>query len=168
VTNIYAEFEPIPTPTPTPDPTPTPTIYTLTVNVVGEGSVPGFEGTNSFSSGTNVNLGAVEDNPLYEFIGWSGDFVSTELNGVVVLTSNKTVTATFALIEEEPIPEEEPVVEILLDAIADDVEVLDIITEVLPEAATELPATGGLPVELFALFGTSIIGLGTLLKKKNK
>jgi len=178
VTKIYAEFELIPTPDPepdpdpTPDPTPNPTLYTLTVNVVGEGSVPGFEGTNSFSSGTNVNLGAVEDNPLYEFVGWSGDLVSTDSNGVVVLTGNKTVTATFALIEE-PIPEEVPVVEPVEEEMVQEVTVeeevvLDVATEAIPEAATELPATGGLPVELVALFGTSLVGLGTVIKKKTK
>jgi len=168
VNNIYAEFRLIKTPTPNPDPTPNPTLYTLTVNVVGEGSVPGFEGTNSFSSGTNVNLSAVIDNPLYEFVGWSGDLVSTSLAGSVALTGNKTVTATFALIGEEPIPQDVPEEVTVKEETVEQEVVLDVITEAIPEAVTELPATGGLPVELFALLGTSILGVGAVLKKKTK
>jgi len=165
VTNLYAEFERIPTPDP--GPTPTPVNYTLTVNVVGDGSVPGFEGTNTFSSGTNVNLSAVTDNPLFTFIGWSGDLVSTNVNDVVVLTSNKTVTATFA-VEEEPIPEEEPVhLDPVEDVVTEVEEVLDVVTEEVPEDL-ELPDTSGIPAQVFALLGTSILGMGISLKKKIK
>jgi len=158
ITNrLYAEFELIP-----PTPTPNPTRYTLTVNVVGEGSVASFEGTNSFASGTNVNLAAVVDNPLYEFVGWSGDLVSTNLNGVVVITSNKTVTATFVLIEEEPVPEAPVIVPEPVP------EPEPIIEEVLldEETAEELPETSGIPFVAFALFGASFVGLGAFLKKK--
>lgn len=89
VIQMYAKFAEDPTPPPPPV-----TNYDLTVNVVGDGSVPGFEGTNTFSSGTNVNLTAVEgaDN----FIGWTGDATATSLELLVIMSGDKTVTANFS------------------------------------------------------------------------
>ncbi len=87
VIRMYAKFDES-----TPPPPPV-TNYNLTVNVVGDGSVPGFEGTNTFSSGTNVNLTAVEgaDN----FIGWTGDASGDSLDLLVVMSGDKAVTANF-------------------------------------------------------------------------
>lgn len=152
-----------------------PTInYTLTVNVVN-GTVPGFEGTHVFSSGTNVNLGAEAENDLYEFVGWSGDITSSDLNAVVVMTGDKTVTATFKLIEESvpeapvaPVEEVQPEQETAVDNGADSDTILD--TELIAQEApvTELPKTSGIPVEAFAFIGTAMVSIGAVANRKNR
>ena len=148
-------------------PQPPVTYYTLTVNVVGEGSVPGFEGTSTFASGTNVNLEAILDSDSEQvFVNWSGDTSSNNSKIVVVMNGDKTVTATFepVIIEEptpDPIPEAEP-------------EIIDeILDEITPESAPDqdiedeaLPQTGGIPIELITLIGIGLTGVGVRMKKK--
>lgn len=157
---VTAGFEPD---SPPPPPPPEPEEYVLTVLVVGPGSVPGFEGDSSHDSGTNVNLGALVDDPsLYIFDGWSGDVTSADEAIVVVMNMDKTVTATFIDIPpiEPPEEPEEP-----------EEEILDV--EPIPEAAPEedivdeeLPETGGVPFSVLSMAGLGIIGTGVKLRKK--
>lgn len=168
--NIIDEQPPTDQPPQQTPPTPQQPVinYTLTVNVVN-GTVPGFEGTNVFSSGTNVNLSAIAESELYEFIGWSGDLVSTNLNDVVVMTGDKVVTATFALIQE-PVPEAPPVEQLVVELTADNgVEIDTILDDVTPqEAPTELPQTSGIPAIAFSMFGSALMGFGSVIRKKMK
>jgi len=145
--------------------------YTLTVNVVN-GTVPGFQGVNTFSSGTNVNLSALAESDLYEFVGWSGDLESVDLNAVVVMTGDKVITATFALIEE-PIPEAlviaEPITEPITEPVVEEVVAEAFLDELTPEEAPlELPDTSGLPLMAFAALGSGCISLGSIIRKKIK
>jgi LPXTG-motif cell wall-anchored protein len=153
---IMGLFGPIPV-----DP---PAQYTLTVNVVGNGTVPGFTGTNTFSSGTNVNLEAVIGDPeLTEFAGWSGAITASDLEVVVTVNGNIEVTATFEdIIEDEDIPEDTP-----------DEPEEEILDEELPESAPgedipdePLPETGGVPASAMAIFGIAMTGLGFKIRKK--
>ncbi len=142
-----------------PTPKPKPVKYTLTVEVVGDGDVPGFVGTNTFSKGTNVNLNAViGDAIVTEFKDWSGDASGDDLSLVAVLNSDMTLVATFVDIvvievEDEATPEATPIEEPILD-----------IEEDFPEEA--IPQTGGLPMAALALFGTGFIGFGVKIRKR--
>lgn len=153
ITFIEDEEEPPTTPPnpTTPRPSPRPTQYTLTVNVVGDGTVPGYEGTNSHSSGVVVNMTALIDDEDTEFVGWSDDATGILLSTSVTMTGNKTVTATFAPI----VILDEVIVEAAPEAIA---------LEEIPEE--ELPQTGGIPIEGLGLMGSSLIGLGFMIRKK--
>jgi hypothetical protein len=77
----------------------------LTVNVTEGGVVPGFTGTNNFSSGTNVNL-APTPAEGFEFVGWEGD-TDTMTNNVIVMNGNKVITAVFAAIADEEVEVED-------------------------------------------------------------
>lgn len=152
------------TPDPTPQPTPAPVVnYTLTVEATEGGTVPGFLGTNTFGSGTVVNLGVtVEDG--YEFVGWTGDVSDDK----VTMNSDKTVVANFELIvEEEPVPEapvEEPTEELEIEEILDEE-----ITESAPIDVIEdeqLPQTGGIPMSALSVMGLALSGLGVKLRRR--
>jgi len=148
---LYAEFKEKTNPGPGPTPDPEPTVYyDLTVNVVGGGSVPSFEGTHTFSSGSRVNLAPVADEG-YEFTGWTGD--SLEGN-VVVMNSDKSVTANFELIKKED-PKEEILDEVTPEASGTD--------EIKDEA---LPQTAGIPMEAISLFGMALMAVGSKFRKK--
>jgi uncharacterized repeat protein (TIGR02543 family) len=70
---------------------------TLVVNIVGEGTVEPNGGT--YTSGTTVDLLATPATG-YEFQGWSGDLSGTSTSESILLDEDKTVTATFTLIDE--------------------------------------------------------------------
>lgn len=165
---ITEEQPPEQPPQQTPEPQQPVVNYTLTVNVVN-GTVPGFEGIHTFSAGTNVNLSALPESDLYEFVGWSGDLVSTDPNAVVVMTGDKVVTATFALIEEQ-IAQEAPVEPEIAEAVADEVPAQDLfLDEVTPQdAPVEMPNTSGIPAVAFSGLGSALLGLGTIIRRKLK
>ena len=73
--------------------------YTLTLFVIGEGTVSPGNGT--YVHGTNVSLGAAgaED---WSFSGWSGDASGTE-NTTITMNEDKVVTATF--VQQTLVPE---------------------------------------------------------------
>ena len=77
--------------------------YTLTINIVGNGSVTvnGAEYTipMSFSEGSEVVLSAVSIAP-WTFEGWTGGLVSTNSNETVTINSDITITATFTQLPE--------------------------------------------------------------------
>ena len=66
--------------------------YTLTVNVVGNGTVTPTGGT--YAEGTVVQMSATA-NAGWAFTGWSGDLTDTASSVNVTMDGNKTLTATF-------------------------------------------------------------------------
>ena len=71
------------------------TTYTLAATLVGSGTVSPANG--SFNYGTTQTLTATPATG-YVFTGWSGDVISTTNPLSVVMTSNKSITATFTSI----------------------------------------------------------------------
>jgi len=161
----FFEFVPRPvTPDPTPAPEPTPVLYKLTVTSTDGGSVPGFEGTNSFSSGTNVNLNVLIE-AGFEFKGWTGDVTASTQDLVVVMNSDKTLVANFGLPEvaDEVIPEAEVTPEVVVEPILDEV-TPEAVSDVLADAT--LPETGGIPASLISIFGFGLSSVGLAIKKR--
>jgi hypothetical protein len=68
--------------------------YSLTVNVVGSGSVTKNPSAATYSSGTVVALTAVPA-VNWTFQSWSGDISGTQNPINITMTGNKTVAATF-------------------------------------------------------------------------
>jgi hypothetical protein len=81
--SIYANY----TPTAPPQ-------YTLTVNVVGNGSVALNPAGGTYEAGTVVTLTATPDSG-WLFSNWSGDLSGSTNPTTITMNSNKTVTATF-------------------------------------------------------------------------
>src|SRR5512139_284613 len=71
-----------------------PVTYSLTVNVVGSGSVARVPDQVSYVSGSVVSLTAT---PVagWSFSGWSGDLIGSVNPASVTMDGNKVVTATF-------------------------------------------------------------------------
>jgi len=68
--------------------------YTLTVNVVGDGSVTKNPVSSCYTYGTVVELNASADLG-WSFVGWSGDLVSSSNPGSIIMDGDKNVTAYF-------------------------------------------------------------------------
>jgi uncharacterized repeat protein (TIGR02543 family) len=68
--------------------------YSLTVNIIGSGSVTKDPDQATYTSGTQVILTAIPTDG-YEFIGWTGDLTGTANPSTIVINDNKTVTASF-------------------------------------------------------------------------
>lgn len=68
--------------------------YTLTVNVVGSGTVAKNPNQTSYASGTSVQLTAT---PAvgWTFLSWSGDVIGTTNPAGLTINGNKMVTVTF-------------------------------------------------------------------------
>jgi hypothetical protein len=69
--------------------------FTLTVNIVGAGSVTRAPDQASYASGASVTLTSVPS-AGFAFVGWSGDTSTTANPLTVVMDSSHTCTATFA------------------------------------------------------------------------
>ena len=69
------------------------TLYTVTTQVVGEGSITGNLGT--YEAGASAELTAVA-NEHYDFVNWTGDVNSTENPLTITVDGNKNITANFA------------------------------------------------------------------------
>ena len=67
-------------------------VYTLTTNVVGEGTIEGNAG--SYVEGTTATLTATPAEH-YEFTGWTGDVTSTDNPLTITVNSDLTITANF-------------------------------------------------------------------------
>ncbi len=67
--------------------------YTLTVNIVGQGSVSPNGGT--YEAGTSVTLTASPASG-WQFDGWSGDASGSGNPLTIIMNGNKTITATFS------------------------------------------------------------------------
>ena len=70
--------------------------YTLTINVVGNGSVGKVPDQLSYDHGTSVQLTATPGT-FYSFTAWSGDLAGATNPATILMDGNKTVTATFNL-----------------------------------------------------------------------
>ena len=68
--------------------------YSLTVNVVGSGSVAKSPDQTYFADGAEVDLTATAD-PGWTFTGWSGDLTGYTNPATLSMDADKTVTATF-------------------------------------------------------------------------
>ena len=72
--------------------------HTLTVNIVGNGSVSKNPDQMAYAHGTEVELTATPD-PCWRLSVWSGDMVGTTSPATITMNANKTVTATFTPID---------------------------------------------------------------------
>jgi hypothetical protein len=75
-----------------------PIVYTLTVNVVGGGSVTKNpqKPLNQYAPGDSVQLTGVPSDASWTFSGWSGDLGGSANPATIVMTpTSKVVTATF-------------------------------------------------------------------------
>ncbi len=73
--------------------------YTLTVNIIGQGSVTPAPFTTVpyiFVEGTVITLTATSDMHWY-FVGWSGDLSGTINPTQITMDANKAITATFKM-----------------------------------------------------------------------
>ena len=68
--------------------------YTMTTNIVGNGSVNLVPSSSSYASGTSVALTPIPD-PGWTFDVWSGDLTGSANPASVIMNGNKTITATF-------------------------------------------------------------------------
>jgi uncharacterized repeat protein (TIGR02543 family) len=68
--------------------------YTLTVNVVGSGTVPRNPNLATYHYGDTVTLTAIP-NTGWKFIGWSGGLTGATNPATILINGNKSVTATF-------------------------------------------------------------------------
>jgi len=66
----------------------------LTVNVVGSGTVAKSPDLTSYPNGSSVQLTATPD-PGWVFSGWSGDLTGSTNPATLTMDADKTVTATF-------------------------------------------------------------------------
>ncbi|NIM17177.1 MAG: hypothetical protein GTO45_27675, partial [Candidatus Aminicenantes bacterium] len=82
--NVTATFSQLPVPN-----------YTLTVNIVGQGSVALNPPGGTYPEGTEVCMTATPDSG-WQFDNWSGDFSGTANPGCITMDSDKTVTANFS------------------------------------------------------------------------
>ena len=68
--------------------------YSLTVNIVGSGSVTLDPAGGTYNAGTEVKLTPVPDTG-WAFNGWSGDLSGYSNPATIVMDTDKTITATF-------------------------------------------------------------------------
>ncbi len=69
--------------------------YTLTLSIVGSGTVSRNPDRTVYDSATTVQLTANPSSSNYRFVGWSGSLTGTTNPVNLTMNSNKTVTATF-------------------------------------------------------------------------
>jgi uncharacterized repeat protein (TIGR01451 family)/uncharacterized repeat protein (TIGR02543 family) len=74
--------------------------YTLTVNVVGDGSVDVDPHQTTYHYGDVVELTATA-NPGWSFDGWSGDLSGSDNPETITMNGDRTVTATFTKLPPE-------------------------------------------------------------------
>ena len=70
--------------------------HTLTVTVLGQGTVARSPDQPRYGDGTTVTLTATPD-PGWRFSGWSGDATGADPSVTVVMDGDKSVTATFCV-----------------------------------------------------------------------
>ncbi len=71
------------------------TQYTLTIGTEGSGNITLSPSEVAYSPGDTVTLTAIPDEG-WQFDGWSGDVTATDSLVLLLMTSNKTVTANFS------------------------------------------------------------------------
>jgi len=70
--------------------------YTLTINIVGNGSVAKSPDQATYLDGDTVQLTATAD-PGWSFDSWSGDLTDSTNPDTITIDGDKSVTATFAI-----------------------------------------------------------------------
>ena len=75
--------------------------YTLTLEVKGRGHTLPEEGTHTYPAGSQVDLKAFADSECVCFTGWSGDLTYNSSKATLTMDADKTVTASFGLIENK-------------------------------------------------------------------
>ncbi len=70
--------------------------YTLTINVVGAGTVTKTPDQETYLSGTIVDVNAIGDGP-WTFDSWSGDLLGSINPETITMDEDKIVTATFTM-----------------------------------------------------------------------
>lgn len=75
--------------------------YTLTTNVVGQGSISLNPAGGTYNQGTNVTVTATPA-AGYAFSGWSGDLTGSTNPTSITMSANKSVTATFTTDTQAP------------------------------------------------------------------
>ncbi|MCW4029225.1 MAG: PQQ-binding-like beta-propeller repeat protein [Candidatus Bathyarchaeota archaeon] len=75
-----------------------PDTYNITTSVTGQGVIS-RNATEPYSYGQAVNLTALADGGWF-FVGWSGDLSGSSNPATLIVDANKSVTATFAQIQQ--------------------------------------------------------------------
>jgi uncharacterized repeat protein (TIGR02543 family) len=70
--------------------------YTLTVNAVGNGAVAKNPDQPTYNHGTSVTLTATAQQ-FHHFVSWTGDTTTTTNPLTIIMTRNRTLTATFVI-----------------------------------------------------------------------
>ncbi|MBS3817338.1 MAG: hypothetical protein KGY76_07230 [Candidatus Thermoplasmatota archaeon] len=68
--------------------------YTLTINIVGNGTTEPSEGAHTYKEGTEVTIKATADDGWY-FENWTGDYQGPEDEVNITMDSDKDITANF-------------------------------------------------------------------------
>lgn len=145
--------------------------------LVNEGPGHALPNTGSFAKDIDIQMLILPDAGAY-FVGWFGENGADMVNDHMVMTENKTVIARFAMIGTVPdtsVPGTPPVVipmpvvtptplPVVTPVVVVPVE--DLPLDEVPEAAPTLPQTAGVPIELYGLLASGLIGGGILLRKK--
>ena len=71
--------------------------YTLTLDMVGEGTTDPSVGSHTYEDGTTLTITATPSHG-WKFVEWTGDHTGTSISITVTMDDNKTITAVF---EEE-------------------------------------------------------------------
>src|SRR5215469_12020864 len=69
--------------------------YTLTINVIGAGTVARNPTNTVYPAGATVTLTAISNDPSWYFANWSGDASASTNPLNVLMDTNKAITATF-------------------------------------------------------------------------
>jgi hypothetical protein len=69
--------------------------YTLTINVIGAGTVARNPTNTIYPAGATVTLTAISNDPSWYFANWSGDASGSTNPLNVMMDTNKVITATF-------------------------------------------------------------------------
>lgn len=77
-----------------PDTNTPPTQYTLTITIIGGGSISRIPDKTLYNFSESVQLSAIPS-PGYAFSGWGGDQLSTTNKTTITMNANKIITATF-------------------------------------------------------------------------
>ncbi|WP_062514771.1 tetratricopeptide repeat protein [Halobacillus sp. KGW1] len=92
------EPKPDPAPQPEPEPEPEPETYSLTMSVVGEGTIRAS--SKSAKAGQSISVSAVASDG-WTFAGWQGDISGAGSSSSVTMDRNKQVTAVFKQVDTE-------------------------------------------------------------------
>ena len=141
------------------------TKYSLAVTIVGPGSV--LPGSGSFDEGSIVVMNVAAGAGAH-FVGWEGPNGGEVSSDRISMTGSKSITAVFAedvVAPDDVIPQSGDATEDSSDSDNQNEAILD---ETVPEAAPELPDTGGIPLELLMSVGFILTTSGVTLKKLNK